>query len=244
MRRGIKARPVLNPGARSLPGRIRAVEVATLSTSQSFFAKLSRSTRSTVELFVYPYERLYLTVGYLPKAVSREELYNVLGDERGKVLEMTVERSPVPQGTYVVALKERCEFYRLLETYGVVISVPYRISDGRRSFCIFGEERELERYLENLESFYGSKNVVYRATRVNECVRRQVSALVRNFVLSQLTEREMQVLLKAYQSGYISSRRRVDLGELAGMLHIAKPTASLTVRKAIEKLIRGLLETY
>lgn len=235
---------MLDPGAHPLPSRVRAAEVTTLSTVQSFFAKLSRSARSSVELFVYPYERLYLAIGYLPKTVSREEVHDAMRGERSKVLEMRVERSLVPQETYIVALKERCEFYRLLEAYGVTISIPYKISDGRRSFCVLGEKEKLEGYLVNLQSFYGSKSVVYRTARVNECVRRQISELARSFVLSQLTEREMQVLLKAYHSGYISSRRRVDLGELAGMLHIAKPTASLTVRKAIEKLVRSLLDTY
>ncbi len=218
------------------------MEIATLSTSQSFFAKLSRSVKSSAELFVYPYEQLYLTIGYLPKAISREEIYNVVRHEKNKILEIRVARSLTPGGTYIVVLKERCEFYELLETYDVMISIPYRIYDGRRSFCVFGREEKLERYLDNLRSSYGSRNVVYRASRVDECVRGQMNALVKNLLLSQLTEREMQVLTKAYQSGYLSSRRRADLGELARMLHIAKPTASLTVRKAVEKLVRSLLE--
>jgi predicted DNA binding protein len=44
------------------------------------------------------------------------------------------------------------------------------------------------------------------------------------FVLSTLTEREREVLLRAYRLGYLSPRRKTSLRELSLEVGLAKPT--------------------
>ncbi|MEM4953412.1 MAG: helix-turn-helix domain-containing protein [Desulfurococcaceae archaeon] len=142
----------------------------------------------------------------------------------------------------MLALKERCEFYEIVEKYNVTLSVPYMVKDGRRIFCVYGDEDDLEKYIDNLKAFYGEKNILVEKTTPIRCIRRYMHDAIRTYIFSQLTDREKEVLLKAYYDGYISSRRRIKLDELAKQLNITKPAASLMVRKTIEKIVKRLLE--
>ncbi|MGC8982735.1 MAG: helix-turn-helix domain-containing protein [Desulfurococcaceae archaeon] len=63
------------------------------------------------------------------------------------------------------------------------------------------------------------------------------------FVLSTLTEREREVLLRAYRLGYLSPRRKTSLRELSLEVGLAKPTTSIMVRKALRKLVQRVFET-
>lgn len=219
------------------------MKITTMSSSRSFFVKLSEETQSSIHLYVYRYQRepLYLAIAHVPKAISPEKIKQSYQGEKSKFIK--IERYLGLNGAYMLALKERCEFYELLEDYNVSISTPYTIRSGRRTFCIYGLESDLEKYIDNLKAFYGEKSVLVEKTTPSRCIQQHVKDTVHVYMLSHLTNREKEVLVKAYDSGYLSSRRRAKLDELAEQLNVSKSTASLMVRKAIEKIVGKLLET-
>jgi len=67
----------------------------------------------------------------------------------------------------MIAVKERCEFYELIENYGVTLLSPYIVKGGKRIFCVMGEEEHIEKYIDNLQSYYGKKNIT--AKRIISC---------------------------------------------------------------------------
>jgi hypothetical protein len=180
-----------------------------------------------------------LTLAYTPSHIGDGEL----GPKPRKgVISFKVLSKDPHAGTYIVALKERCEFVELVENYNAHLLMPYSISSGKRTLCMYGEARDLEKCIDNLKAYYGAKNVYAEKVSLTHCVEEQARNIIHAHVLSHLTERERAFLLKAYSTGYISWRRRARLSELAENLNVAKPTASLMTRKAIEKIIKRILE--
>lgn len=54
---------------------------------------------------------------------------------------------------------------------------------------------------------------------------------------SQLTDVEYHTLRKAERLGYYESPRRIDLNELANVIGVSKQAASVTLRRAVKKLV-------
>jgi predicted DNA binding protein len=193
-------------------------------------------------LFVYRYwrEPVYLAIAYTNGILEPEKLKESYQSEKNKFIK--IERLSKSTETCFLAIKERCEFYELIENYNVALSIPYIVRDGKRIFCVYGEESDLDKYIENLKAFYGEKNTVVEKTTPIRCIQGYMHDAMRAYMFSQLTSREKEVLFKAYYNGYISSRRRIKLDELAEQLNITKPTASLMIRKTVEKILKKLLE--
>lgn len=187
-------------------------------------------------------EPVYLVISYTKAVLEPSKLRLSYQNERDKFLKM--ERLLNATGTYLLALKERCEFYEIVEEYNVIILNPYMIKDGRRIFCVYGEEADLRKYIDNLKAFYGEKNILLERITPTHCVWGYMHDVIRTYIFSQLTEREKEILFKAYYSGYISSSRKIKLSELAKQLNITKQGASLMIRKTIEKIVKKLLEDY
>lgn len=221
--------------------KIRAAIVRT-ATSNSFFGKLSKKLDDRVILYVYKHVRepLYYVLAYTPRPVSSETISENLRNDYSRITKIT--KHVEARETHILAIKERCEFYELVESYGVILSVPYVIQRGQRIYCIYGELGSMDKYIDNLVAAYGKNNVAVRITDFTTCIDYQIKNIVSSYVMSFLTDKEKQILIKAFESGYISSRRRVKLGELADYLNIAKPTASLMLRRAIEKVIKRIVE--
>lgn len=230
----------LGNGAFALNTRFASMRVITQASSQSLFTSLSREVKRSLYIYVFPdyKERTYLTLAYTAGHVASSELGSK--PRRGVVNFKVLFRDP-HAGTYIVALKERCEFVELIENYNVSLLMPYLINNGKRALCIYGETGDLEKCVDNLKAYYGARNVYAEKVPLTRCVEEQARNIIHAYVLSHLTEREREFLLKAYSAGYISWRRRARLSELAEDLNVAKPTASLMTRKAIEKVVKRLL---
>lgn len=56
-------------------------------------------------------------------------------------------------------------------------------------------------------------------------------------IYSQLTEIESLILGKAEQLGYFESPRKIDLEKLSNMIGVSKQAASVTLRRALRKLV-------
>jgi predicted DNA binding protein len=218
------------------------MKITTTTVSRSFFAKLSKYSQAPIYLFVHRYwqEPIYLVVAYTNTALEPDKLRTSYLSEKGKFLKM--KKLSNSAETYLLAVKERCEFYELIENYNATLSIPYAVRDGKRVFCVYGGEADLEKYVSNLRSFYGEKNIVVEKTTPVRCVQEYMHDAIRSYIFSHLTDREKEILFRAYYNGYISSRRRIKLDELAKQLNITKPAASLIVRKTVEKIVKRLLE--
>jgi len=217
------------------------MKIITQAPSQSIFTSLSKEVKDTLYIYVFPdsKEKTYLTFVYTPSHVSGSKIgYK----SRRGVISVKVLPRGLRAGTYIVALKEKCEFVELIERYDITLSLPYSISNGKRSLCVYGEVENLERCVDNLRAYYGAKNVHAEKIPLIYCLEQQARSIINAYILSYLTEREREFLLKACTVGYMSQRRRAKLSDLAGNLNVSKPTASLMIRKAIEKIVKRLLE--
>lgn len=224
--------------------RIRAATIYITSSpgSGSFFIELSRKINENISLHVYrqPKNSLYYVLAYIPKPITSSVVIESAKRHHGNILKINEHK--YPQETFLVIVKQRCEFYELVENYNVILSVPYVIHRGRRFYCIYGETKDVERYIDNVIAQYNKKNVVIKKTDPITCIAYQMRNIINTYVFSSLTDRERELIIKALESGYLSSRRKVNLEDLAESLNIARPTASLMLRKAIEKILRRLVE--
>uniref|UniRef100_A0A7C2Z124 DNA-binding protein n=1 Tax=Ignisphaera aggregans TaxID=334771 RepID=A0A7C2Z124_9CREN len=223
--------------------KIQAVMITVTSSPSSIFGRLSRQTGEKINLFVlkHPRESLYYTLVYIPKPIESGIIVDTLRSQQNKLIK--ISKHVGVYETFIAALKERCEFYELVERYNVVLSVPYIIYRGLRTYCVYGEQRDVDRYLENLSALYSKGDIVTKRVDLARCMDYLMRNVVDIYLLSFLTDKERQILLKAFESGYISSRRKVNLGELAETLNIAKPTASLMLRRAVEKVLKRIFES-
>jgi len=57
----------------------------------------------------------------------------------------------------ILAVKERCEFFQLINDYNIRIVKPYIMFHGLRKFCVYGDRSSVERFIDNLLSYYGPK---------------------------------------------------------------------------------------
>lgn len=225
-----------------MPVKIKSalITVKSSSSSSSFFADLSRNAGTSVNLYVYRYPKtsLYYVIADIPKNAVTPNMLSVVKHYRENILK--ISRQVYSQRVVLTVVKQRCEFYELIEDYDVVIPMPYTLYRGDRKYCVYGESENLDKYVENLVARYGRKNVFVEKTDLVTCLVHQIKNAIDSYVFTALTEKEKQLLFKAFESGYLSHRRKVSLEELAESLNIAKPTASLILRKAIEKVIRNL----
>lgn len=221
--------------------RLQAALITTTSSYNSFFVELSRKVSERLSLYVYahPKDSLYYVIAYIPKPLAWDSISDVMKVHRENIIR--IFRYAHTSETYLVTVKQCCDFYELIEDYNVVISMPYTIYKGRRVYCVYGDGKDVNRYTENVVAKYGRKNVVIRKADPITCISYQMRNIVSSYTFTILTEKEKQLLIKAFESGYISSRRRISLEELAEALSITKPTASLMLRKAIEKIVRRLI---
>ena len=198
--------------------------------------------KAALHVYKQPRSGLYLVAAYFPGTANLAEAFeNANRLERSKILR--IEKFVAKEGTLVLALKERCEFYGLIENYGIHILTPYVMDGGCRIFCVYGNSEDLEKYIDNLEAYYGKNCVSVKKMSIFECLRSQMRDNIALFVLSTLTEREREVLLRAYRLGYLSPRRKTSLRELSLEVGLAKPTTSIMVGKALRKLVQRVFET-
>jgi predicted DNA binding protein len=119
--------------------------------------------------------------------------------------------------------------------------MPYIISAGSRLFYVIGEDNNVERFIGNMLSYYGSKNVFLKRLQVSEVIHRHVKAITRYFATSPLTKKEFEVLTKAFLEGFFSERRDVKLSDVAKSLGLSKPATSIMIRKALRKVLGSIL---
>jgi len=131
----------------------------------------------------------------------------------------------------------------LAEVRGLKVG-PVIVSGGVKKFPIL-ISREEENKLKMLVKKYSPVEVKVKMTKPTY-LRYIESPLLSSLHLTttlNLTEREFQVLKKAYEEGYFEWPRRIDLNNLAKELNLSKPTVLEYIRKAERKILKHYLET-
>lgn len=107
---------------------------------------------------------------------------------------------------------------------GVPLEMPFSIQNGTATWEVTAPSERLSELGTQLESFGISFTVDYVQQRLNE--------------EQLLTDKQRQIVQTALEEGYYDTPRNCSLTELAGSLDIAKSTASETLHRAEEKIIK------
>jgi len=220
----------------SLP-RLHLYEFSVGSTKNSMFGALSRALGTRIGILVVKVgEELYLTLASIAlssfdmlrfREVCRAFRRNLLG------VHVDRERSSVA----VVAAKYKCPFYEVVDSSGSILIPMYTYDGGVRRFFIAGSPSKVEKLFDTLREVYGSVDVRrVRWSEVFEEYRRHVLLSV----LSSLTERQRAILEVAYRKGFFDDVRRVGLEEFSEAVRGSKSSVSITMRRALRKILAEL----
>ena len=113
---------------------------------------------------------------------------------------------------------------------GVPLEMPFVIQDGTATWEVTAPSERLSELGTQLESFGISFTVEYVQQRLND------EQLV--------TDRQRRIVQTALEEGYYDTPRDCSLTELADSLDIAKSTASETLHRAEEKIIKHYAEQF
>jgi predicted DNA binding protein len=223
---------------------IRSYAISIKASTDSVFVKISKKIDSPIILYVDKDDinQTYMVIihtNLLEIGTVLNFLQKINMNEKTKIL--TVKEYRISRDRYALALKEKCEFYGILEEYNVRLMVPYVIRNGMRKFCIYGDKYNVEKYIENLKNYYGKSYVEIKQMPFPVCVDNVIKLTSKNYLFSQFTPREYQILESAYNMGYVTQPRRAGgLEKFAGVINASKPTASIMLKKAIKKILGRL----
>jgi predicted DNA binding protein len=109
---------------------------------------------------------------------------------------------------------------------------PLGIEDGKVKFSFLGSESQIKDFMEKIDAIA----IHYRVILLADANFSPISPL------SQLTEKQQEVLLTAYKMGYYDIPRKVNSEELAKKLGLVDSTVVEHLRKAEQRLIRQIIE--
>ncbi len=221
---------------------IASYAVVAKASASSLFGELSRRINEPVVLYVdrNDKEKLYFTIAITSKHWNFSKEYSSEIYKNSGVI--FLEELKFDSHSVVLAVKERCDFLQLIDYYNIRIVKPYIMFHGLRKFCIYGDQSNIEKYIDNLLSYYGLKNVAFTAKPLPSCIKDMVHEITKSYALLTLTKRELEVLLKAYETGYIlAPRQGGGLKKLSQLLGLSKPSIHITLRKAINKIVKEII---
>jgi len=111
---------------------------------------------------------------------------------------------------------------------GIPLEMPFEISDGQAVWEVTAPQERLSALGEQLEVFDISFTVDYIQQHVAE--------------EPLLTERQRRLVVEATDAGYYDTPRECSLTDVAEQLDIAKSTASETLHRAEEKIVKRYVE--
>jgi len=116
----------------------------------------------------------------------------------------------------------------------LIWTTPFEKSLERVVVSIIGSEANLNRYIEfvdGMEGFGKIANITYQKATTPD-----------RDILSSLTDRQREVMLKAKSTGYYDYPRKVSSEKIAEEMGISKATFIEHLRKAEQRLVNTLLE--
>lgn len=207
----------------------------------SLLAELSKYLMRPLyaEVYRHPINLRYVVLAYTSDSNLCGYFRKIRRKYDYKIVGISCESSS--EASYFVALKSKCEFFEILEKYGVIPLMPYIFKRGKRYFNALIEERMLKGFLRELYSRYGRKNVYFEKTRTIDVTKRLYSnvSILEN-CLKKLTHNEIKVLKLALKKGYFNIPRKSTLEHLGMELNLSKVTVETHLRKALRKIIKGI----
>jgi hypothetical protein len=138
-------------------------------------------------------------------------------------------------GVYTVFMRGGPSLSSVLSFVGVesgYLFPPLGIGEGKIKFSYLGNEAQVKNFLEKINAI----GIRYRVVLLSDASFSPISPL------SQLTEKQREVLLAAYKLGYYDIPRKITSQELAERLCLVDSTVVEHLRKAEQRLMTRLLE--
>ena len=115
---------------------------------------------------------------------------------------------------------------------GGYLFTPIGIGDGKIRISFLGSEQQVRDFMEKLDI----TAIHYRVVLLADANFSPISPL------SQLTEKQQEVLLSAYKMGYYDIPRKITTEELATKLGLVDSTVVEHLRKAEQRIFRHIIE--
>lgn len=111
---------------------------------------------------------------------------------------------------------------------GVPLEMPFTIRDGRAEWDVTAPQRQLSELADQLETF----GIRFAVNEVRQRIEPE----------QLLTDRQLMLVHAAVEEGYYDTPRECSLTELAESVEIAKSTASETLHRAEERIVKEFVE--
>ncbi len=139
-------------------------------------------------------------------------------------------------GAYLLFIRNKSPSLSLVLKYigfeGGYLFPPLSIVDGKCRFSFLGSGSQIKDFMEKIDALA----IHYRVVLLADANFSPISPL------SQLTEKQQEVLLAAYKYGYYDIPRRINTEELAQKLGLVDSTVVEHIRKAEQRLVRHIIE--
>ncbi len=120
------------------------------------------------------------------------------------------------------------------------IPTQVRASDGTtRAVVRLPQQLDVREFLNRVQKTYPETDLVSRQTVERHAAARET---VRDALDEDLTDRQREVLVTAYESGFFESPRETTGAELADLLGVSQPTVTHHLREAQRRLFADLFE--
>lgn len=137
--------------------------------------------------------------------------------------------------TYIVFFRGGPSLSSVLDYIGIeggYLFTPLGVGDGKVKICFLGNEAQVKMFLERIDIL----EIRYRIVSLADASFSPTSPL------SRLTEKQREILIAAYKSGYYDIPRKITSEELAKKLNLVDSTVVEHLRKAEQRLITQILE--
>jgi hypothetical protein len=138
-------------------------------------------------------------------------------------------------GSYIIFIRSGPSLSTVLNSIGIeggYLFPPLGMGGGKVKFSFLGNEQQIKAFLEGIDSV----GVHYKILLLSDLNFSPISPL------TQLTEKQREVLLAAYKFGYYDIPRRITSEALAKKLGLGDATVVEHLRKAEQRLIRRIIE--
>ncbi len=124
----------------------------------------------------------------------------------------------------IIKVHIRSEFLRKFEQKDMTILYPTKLKDGKHRIEFLIDKTQLKSLKNSLKDI--------KVLKITDSYK----------ITAEITQRQEEILWKAYSFGYYRYPREITLTDLAKLLRISKATLSQTLRTVEEKAIRMFLE--
>jgi hypothetical protein len=139
-------------------------------------------------------------------------------------------------GSYIIFIRSGPSLSSVLNSIGIeggYLFPPLGMGDGKVKFSFLGNAQQIKEFLEGVDSV----GVHYKILLLSDLNFSPISPL------TQLTEKQRDVLLTAYKTGYYDIPRRINSEALAKKLGLGDATVVEHLRKAELRLIKQIIES-